>query len=69
MYAFLHVSLLEEKQSLNLIQIEQTWCHSTTLFIATRTNFIISMVTELQHFLIRTRINVLQFPSVLLHKE
>ena len=31
MYAFLHVSLLEEKTVtiLNLIQIEQTWCHST----------------------------------------
>ena len=63
-YMFL---FLKKKQSLNLIQIEQTWCHSTphelaTLFNTTRTNFIVSMVTELQRFLIRTRINVLQFP-------
>ena len=59
-YMFL---FLKKKQSLNLIQIEQTWCHSTPHeFNATRTNFIVSMVTELQRFLIRTRINVLQFP-------
>ena len=60
-YMFL---FLEKKQSLNLIQIKQTWCHSIyssqiALFNATRRNFIVSMVTELQHFLIRMRINVL----------
>ena len=34
------------------------------LFNAIQTKFIISMVTKLQHFVIRTRINVLKFPMV-----
>ena len=55
---------LKEKQSLNFIQIEQTWCHSTPhelLYSIPPKNFIVSMVTELQCFIIGMRINVLQF--------
>ena len=66
MYAFLHVSLLEEKAVTkpypNQTNLVSFYSSQITLFNATRTNFIVSMVTELQRFLIRMRINVLQFP-------
>ena len=66
MYAFLHVSLLEEKAVTkpypNRTNLVSFYSSRITLFNATRTNFIVSMVTELQRFLIRTRLNVLQFP-------
>ena len=61
MYAFLHVSLLEEKA---VIQIKQTWHHSTPhkfLYLIPPVKIIVSMVTQLWRFLIRTRINVVQF--------
>ena len=66
MYAFLHVSLLEEKAVTkpypNQTNLVSFYSSRITLFNATRTNFIVSMVMELQRFLIRTQINVLQFP-------
>ena len=66
MYAFLHVSLLKEKAVTkpypNRTNLVSFYSSQITLFNATRTNFIVSMVTELQRFLIRMRINVLQFP-------
>ena len=65
MYAFLHVSLLEEKTVTkpypNRTNLVSFYFSRITLFNATRTNFIVSIVTELQRFLIRTRINVLQY--------
>ena len=65
MYAFLLVSLLEERavtnpypNQTNLVSLDSL---RISLFNATRRIFIVSMVTELQRFLIGTRINVLQF--------
>ena len=66
MYAFLHVALLEEKAVTkpypNQTNLVSFYSSQITLFNATQTNFIVAMVTESQRFLIRTRINVLQFP-------
>ena len=66
MYALLHVSLLEEKAVTkpcpNQTNLASFYFLGITLFNATRRKFIVSMVTQLRGFLIRTRINVLQFP-------
>ena len=64
MYAFLHVSLLQEKavtkpypNQTNLVSFYSSWI---ALFNSARRKFIVSMVTQLRRFLIRTRINVIQ---------